>query len=148
MHFHNHEYYMEEAYKQALMAFDGGEIPVGAVVECKGKIIGRGHNQTQQLNDVTAHAEMIAITAAATFLGSKYLTGCKLYVTLEPCMMCAGAIAWAQLDGLIYGAPDVKKGFTLLSGPVLHPKTLVEKGVMEIDCENLLKLFFLNLRKN
>jgi len=143
----NSDYFMGEALRQAQFAFDADEIPVGAVVACNGKIIGKGYNQTQRLNDVTAHAEMIAITSAASFLGSKYLNDCILYVTLEPCIMCAGAIAWAQLGGLVFGADDKKKGFTMLHQAVLHPKTIVSSGVLKDDCEELLKYFFLKLRK-
>ncbi len=138
---------MEAALKQAKLAFDADEIPVGAVVACKGKIIGKGYNQTQKLNDVTAHAEMIAITSASSFLGSKYLIDCTLYVTLEPCIMCAGAIAWAQLGALVFGAQDIKKGFTMFNQSVLHPRTIISSGILKEDCEELLKYFFLKLRK-
>ena len=143
----NNDYFMGEALRQAQLAFDADEIPVGAVVACKGKIIGKGYNQTQRLNDVTAHAEMIAITSASSFLGSKYLNDCILYVTLEPCIMCAGAIAWAQLGGLVFGTDDKKKGFTIFNQDVLHPRTLVSSGVLKDDCEEILKYFFLKLRK-
>ena len=140
-------FFMEKALLLAQTAFDEGEIPVGAVVVCEGKIIGRGYNQTQKLCDVTAHAEMLAITAAASFLGAKYLTHCTLYVTLEPCLMCAGAIAWSQAGKLVYGASDEKKGFTLLQKPVLHPKTEIIPGVLAEKCGDLVKNFFLKLRE-
>jgi tRNA(adenine34) deaminase len=143
----NDLFYMQKALELAQIAWDEGEIPVGALVVCKNKIIGRGYNQTQKLNDVTAHAEMIAITSASYFLGAKYLSDCTLYVTLEPCVMCAGAIAWAQTGRLVYGASDEKKGFSLLNQPVLHPKTQVLAGVLAEEAEEMLKSFFQKLRK-
>ncbi|MDR1346034.1 MAG: nucleoside deaminase, partial [Bacteroidales bacterium] len=121
----DNEYFMKIALAEAEDAFQLGEVPVGAVVVAGSRVIGKGHNLTQQLNDVTAHAEMQAITAAANYLNSKYLIDCKLYVTLEPCIMCAGAIAWAQLGTLVYAASDPKRGYTLLDKPLLHPKTEV-----------------------
>lgn len=138
--------YMQEAYKQAKLAFEEGEIPVGAVVICENKIIGRGYNQTQKLNDVTAHAEMLAITAASTYLGGKYLQRCTLYVTLEPCVMCAGAIFWAQIKRLVIGASDEKRGYMKIPEPILHPKTLVTSGIMKEECKALLDEFFQKLR--
>ena len=135
-------FYMKQALQEARKAFERGEVPVGAVVVCKDRIIARSHNLTETLNDVTAHAEMQAITAAANYLGGKYLADCALYVTVEPCVMCAGAIAWAQMGKLIYGAGDEKKGYSRLAPTALHPKTVVEKGVMEKECASIMKEFF------
>ncbi|MFN8416734.1 MAG: nucleoside deaminase [Cytophagaceae bacterium] len=143
---HSDEHYMREALKEARKAYDAGEIPVGAVVVSQNKIIARAHNQTEQLTDVTAHAEMIAITAAANFLGGKYLTDCTLYVTLEPCMMCAGALYWAQIGKIVFGASDVKRGFELVKDFKTHPKTQIQRGVLAEDSETLLKQFFQKLR--
>lgn len=143
---HSDEYFMKEAFKEAQYAFEEGEVPVGAVVVCNNRIIGRAHNQTERLTDVTAHAEMVALTAAANFLGSKYLNECTLYVTLEPCLMCAGALQWAQLERLVYGASDEKRGFLKLNQPVLHPKTEVVSGLMAKECGQLIKDFFGGLR--
>ena len=139
------EYYMSLAMRQAEEAFDVDEVPVGAVVVCNGKIIGTGYNQTESLNDVTAHAEMIALTAAANNLGGKYLPQCTLYVTVEPCIMCAGALGWSQIGRIVYGAPDPKRGFTKFcqSGlSPLHPKTIVTSGIMEEESSALMKDFF------
>lgn len=137
------EYFMREALKEAQKAFDNDEVPVGAIVVCNNSIIARAHNLTERLVDVTAHAEMQAITSAANFLNGKYLDECTLYITLEPCVMCAGAIAWAQLGKLVYGAPDTKRGFKLLNEKkILHPKTQVLSGILEEECSNLIKLFF------
>ncbi len=133
---------MQQAYAEALAAFDENEIPVGAVVVCNGRVIASAHNQTERLGDVTAHAEMLALTAAADELGSKYLDECSLYVTLEPCVMCAGAIGWSQLGRLVYGAGDDKRGYTTFSPSPLHPKTEVVAGVMAHECEELMKSFF------
>jgi tRNA(adenine34) deaminase len=146
MHTYDHDYFMGEALKLAAQAGEEGEIPVGAVVVSQNRIIGRGYNQTQKLNDVTAHAEMLAITAAAQYLGGKYLPQCTLYVTLEPCVMCAGAIFWSQCRQLIYGASDPKRGYSQLQAMVLHPKTQVLTGVREAECQALLLNFFNNLR--
>jgi tRNA(adenine34) deaminase len=140
------EHFMRQALKQAELAAAAGEIPVGAVVVANQQIIARGHNQTEKLTDVTAHAEIIALTAAANFLGGKYLRGCTLYVTLEPCVMCAGALAWAQLDRLVYGAPDDKRGFMRFGKTLLHPKTKVEYGVLHEECGNLMSTFFQSKR--
>ena len=140
------EHYMKEALKEASRAFDEEEVPIGAVVVCNNKIIARGYNQTEKLNDVTAHAEMIAITSAANHLGSKYLTECDLYVTIEPCVMCAGALYWAQFRRVIFGATDPKRGFSKISQEMLHPKTELLKGVLETECGELMKKFFLKLR--
>src|SRR4051812_19588049 len=136
------EAFMKEALKEAQKAFDQDEVPVGAVVVCNNRIIARAHNLTEKLNDVTAHAEMQAITSAANFLNGKYLDECTLYITLEPCVMCAGAIAWSQLGRLVYGASDTKRGFRLLEQRVLHPKTQVLSGIMSEECAALLKTFF------
>jgi len=138
-------YFMKKAFEEAQLAFDEGEVPVGAVVVAKNRIIGRAHNLTERLNDVTAHAEMQAITSAANFLGGKYLTGCTLYVTLEPCQMCAGALYWSQVSKLVYGAPDLERGFRTM-GTKLHPKTEVLGGVMEQETALLLKRFFIQRR--
>lgn len=140
------EYFMQQALRQAQLAAEAGEIPVGAVVVANDQIIARGHNQTEKLTDVTAHAEIIALTAAANFLGGKYLQGCTLYVTLEPCVMCAGALAWAQLDRLVYGAGDDKRGFMRFGKELLHPKTKVEYGVLHEECGELMQTFFRSRR--
>ncbi len=134
--------YMRKALDQARMAYDRDEVPVGAVVVCNDRIIARGHNLTETLNDVTAHAEMQAITAAANSLGGKYLDVCTLYVTVEPCVMCAGAIGWSQLGRLVYGAADPKRGFSVYAPHALHPKTQVTSGVLEEECAQLMKEFF------
>lgn len=141
------EYFMQLAYNEAIKAFERDEIPVGAVVVLENQVIGRGYNYTQTLHDVTAHAEMQAITAASNYLGSKYLKDCTLYVTLEPCVMCAGALFWAQLGTLVYAAPEPKNGFSLLAENILHPSTVVRKGIMEEESVLLLKQFFSKLRK-
>lgn len=141
------EFYMRQALMEASRAFDADEIPVGAVVVCRGRIIARAHNLTETLNDVTAHAEMQAITAAAATLGGKYLTDCTLYVTLEPCIMCAGALGWSQVSRVVFGASDDKKGYTTWSDSPLHPKTEVVRGVLEEECSALLKQFFKQKRK-
>lgn len=140
------EHFMKQAFLEAQQAYEQGEIPVGAVVVCRNRIIARAHNQTELLNDVTAHAEMLALTAAANALGSKYLDECTMFITLEPCVMCAGALAWAQLDRLVYGASDDKRGFMRFGQTLLHPKTKVEFGVMQAECANLLKQFFQDKR--
>lgn len=141
-----HEYFMKKALQEAEMAFEKGEIPVGALVVIDNKVIARAHNLTETLNDVTAHAEMQAITAAANYLGGKYLTNCTLYVTLEPCQMCAGALYWSQLSTLVFGANDVQRGFKAL-GTTLHPKTNVIRGVLADEASALLKNFFQQKRK-
>ncbi len=140
------EYFMNMALKEAVAAFEDDEIPVGAVVVCNNKVIARGSNQTERLHDVTAHAEMIAITAAANALGAKFLDECTLYVTLEPCVMCAGAIGWARPMRVVYGAHDVKRGFSTVEGRIFHPKTEVIGGVLAEECGNLVKEFFKNKR--
>lgn len=134
--------YMAKALEQAREAAAAGEVPVGAVVVCRGRIIARAHNLTETLHDVTAHAEMQAITAAADALGGKYLDVCTLYVTVEPCVMCAGAIGWSQLGRLVYGAADPKRGFTVFAPGALHPKTEVTAGVMADECGALMRDFF------
>lgn len=136
------DYFMKMALMEAEEALTEDEIPIGAVIVLNNKVIARGHNHTQLLNDVTAHAEMEAITAAANHLGAKYLNDCTLYVTVEPCVMCAGAIAWAQLGTLVYGTSDPKRGFTTLNSPILHPKTIVRSGVLGEECETIMKSFF------
>lgn len=138
----NREQYMRAALSEAKKAFEKQEIPVGAVVVCNDIIIARAHNLTETLKDPTAHAEMQAITAATNWLGGKYLTDCTIYITLEPCGMCAGALGWSQISGIVYGAPDEKKGFNSVSKSLLHPKTVVECGVLEEECRELLVKFF------
>lgn len=140
-------YFMKQALIEAGKAAERGEVPVGAVVVCKERIIARAHNLTETLNDVTAHAEMQAITAAANVLGGKYLNECTLYVTVEPCVMCAGAIAWAQTGKLVFGAEDDKRGYQRYAAQVLHPKTVVVKGILADECATLMKDFFASKRR-
>ena len=135
-------FYMKQALAEAARAAERGEVPVGAVVVCRDRIIGRGHNLTETLNDVTAHAEMQAVTAAANTLGGKYLNECTLYVTVEPCVMCAGAIGWAQVKRLVYGATDEKRGYRMFAPQAIHPRTEVVSGVMADESVALLKDFF------
>lgn len=137
---------MNEALKQAKLAFEEGEIPVGAVIVSKNKIIARAYNQTERLNDVTAHAEMLAITAAANSLGAKYLNDCRLYVTLEPCPMCAGALFWSQIGEVYFGASDKKRGFRETNPQMLHPKTKIFSGILAAEAEQLVLDFFKKLR--
>ena len=139
-------YYMKMALQEAQKAYEANEVPVGAVVVCKDHIIARAHNLTETLTDVTAHAEMQAITAASSLLGGKYLNECTLYVTVEPCVMCAGAIGWSQLGKLVYGATDEKRGFTQFAPKALHPKTTVISGIMATECSELMKNFFASRR--
>ena len=141
------ERYMHLALVEAQKAYDLGEIPVGCVIVADGRVVGRGHNLTEMLVDVTAHAEIQAITAAAGSVGGKYLPQCTLYVTVEPCVMCAGAIGWAQIKRVVYGASDEKRGFTVLSPKALHPKCSVLSGVLESECRELMQSFFVNKRK-
>ena len=141
------EYFMRQALLEAKEAYDRNEIPVGVVIVYKDRIIARGHNLTETLNDVTAHAEMQAITAAANVLGGKYLNECTLYVTVEPCVMCAGAIAWAQTGKLVFGAEDEKRGYQKYAGSALHPKTVVVKGLLADECAALMKYFFAAKRR-
>ena len=142
----NDEYFMKKAFAEALHAFDKGEIPVGAVVVSKSKIIARAHNLTETLNDVTAHAEMQAITAAANLLGGKFLNDCTLYVTLEPCIMCAGALGWSQIGKIVFGAYDEKRGFLKFADKAIHPKTEIVGGILETECGELMQEFFKSKR--
>ncbi|MBB2146147.1 nucleoside deaminase [Pedobacter sp. LMG 31464] len=141
------EHFMRLALNEAKKAFDKDEIPIGALVVCQGKIIGRGHNLTEQLNDVTAHAEMQAFTAAAQTLGGKYLKDCTLYVTVEPCVMCAGASYWTQISRIVFGAHEDKRGFTKINQNLLHPKTVLKGGVLAQECGALMSTFFQQKRK-
>lgn len=134
--------YMKHALAQARAALDDGEIPIGCVVVCNGRIIGVGHNMTERLDDPTAHAEMIALTASCNAIGGKYLSDCTLYVTVEPCPMCAAALAWAQLGRLVYGAPDPKRGYSLFAPSLLHPRTKVTSGILADECSAILSDFF------
>ncbi|MDR2815801.1 MAG: nucleoside deaminase [Proteiniphilum sp.] len=143
----NDQYFMQQALREAHKALENREVPIGAVVVVNNRIITRAHNLTETLNDVTAHAEMQAITAAANVLGGKYLVNCTLYVTVEPCPMCAGALRWAQISRVVYGASDEKRGYTQISPFLLHPKTTVTSGILADDCADLLKLFFSRCRK-
>jgi tRNA(adenine34) deaminase len=136
------EYFMNLALKEALRALDEDEVPIGCVIVAGNQIVGKGYNQVERLHDVTAHAEVIAITAASNFFNNKYLKDCTLYVTIEPCMMCAAAIGWAQLGRIVYGTPDIKKGYTLYKPSPLHPKTITEAGIMEEECAAVVKEFF------
>lgn len=138
----SHEYFMNEALKEAHYAFSMDEVPVGAIVVCQQKIIARAHNQCEKLTDCTAHAEMLAITSASNYLGSKYLNECSLYVTLEPCPMCAGAIFWSQMGKVIFGASDEKRGYRKLGDNILHPKTKVVHSILEHECSTLIKKYF------
>ena len=140
------EYFMKKALQEAELAFEKDEIPVGAIIVIDNKVIARGHNLTEMLNDVTAHAEMQAITAAANFLGGKYLVGCTLYVTIEPCQMCAGALYWSQISKIVFGATDENRGFEKM-GTQLHPKTTVVRGVLANEASELMKRFFAEKRK-
>lgn len=144
---HSDEYFMKEALKEAEKALMRDEIPVGAVIVYKNQVIGRAHNLTETLNDVTAHAEMQAFTAAANTLGGKYLSECTLFVTLEPCIMCAGASYWTQIGKIVYGADDEERGFTRIRKKILHPKTQVLSGILEKECSKILKDFFKKKRK-
>lgn len=140
-------FFMQRALSEAKTAFEQGEVPIGAVVECGGRIVGKGHNLVETLGDATAHAEMQAITAAMNTLGGKYLTECTLYVTVEPCVMCAGALAWSQIGRIVYGTAEPKKGYSTISKAILHPKTKVDKGIMEEECKALMEEFFKKLRR-
>lgn len=141
------EHFMKLAIREAQLAFEEDEIPVGAVVVCKNQVIARAHNMTERLQDFTAHAEMQAFTAASNFLGGKYLDECTLYVTLEPCVMCAGASFWTQIGKIVYGAGDEKRGYRKMNTHIIHPKTEIVGGVLENECSTLLKAFFLKKRK-
>lgn len=138
----NHEYFMRQALIEARYAFEKDEIPIGAVVVCQNQIIARAHNLTETLNDVTAHAEMQVITSAANTLGGKYLKDCTLYVTIEPCPMCAGALGWSQIPRIFFGARDLKKGYSEISPKALHPKTIITGGILEEECASLMQDFF------
>ena len=140
------EQYMKRALQEAHKAFSEGEVPIGAVIVCRGQVIARGHNLTERLHDVTAHAEMQAITAATEYLGGKYLTDCTLYVTVEPCIMCAGALGWSQIPRVVYGAADEKRGFRRFAPQALHPRCEVVSGVLENECATLMKTFFQHKR--
>lgn len=147
MELYSDEYFMNEALKEAHKALEADEVPVGAVIVADNKIVARAHNYTERLNDVTAHAEMQAITSAANAIGGKYLNDCTLYVTLEPCVMCAGALHWTHITRIVYGASDEKKGYTKINQILLHPKTIVVKGVLERECSIIIKNFFSSKRK-
>lgn len=140
------QYFMQIALQQATIAFEEGEVPVGAIIVCEDQIIAKAYNQTEKLCDVTAHAEMLAITAASQTLGAKYLKKCTLYVTLEPCTMCGGAIFWSQLGGIVIGALDEKRGFLQIQPSLIHPRAKLKTGVLQEPCEELLKSFFAKLR--
>jgi tRNA(adenine34) deaminase len=140
------EYFMKEALKEAQKAFEEDEVPVGAIVVCDNKIIARAHNMTEKLNDVTAHAEMLAITSATNFLGGKYLNECSLYVTLEPCIMCGGALYWSQIKKVVYASSDLKRGFSIIEKNILHPKTEIIRGVMQQEASALITSFFKSKR--
>ncbi len=146
MDLYSDDYFMREALKEANKALEIGEVPVGAVVVCKTRIIARAHNQTEKLTDATAHAEMLATTAAANYLGSKYLNECALYVTLEPCVMCAGALHWVQLQRLVFAASDPQRGYRLVKSPILHPRTEASEGILRNEAKALIDLFFKRLR--
>lgn len=139
-------YFMRQALSEARLAAEEGEVPVGAVITCQGRIIARAHNQTERLHDVTAHAELLAITAATEALGAKYLTDCTLYVTVEPCIMCAGAIGWAQVGTIVYGAADEKRGYSRFAPQAFHPKAKVKRGIMEAECADEMRRFFQSRR--
>jgi len=145
---HSDEHFMKQAFKEAEAAFEEGEIPVGAVVICENKIIAKDHNRVERLNDATAHAEMLALTAAQNHLGSKYLNDCSLFVTLEPCSMCAGGLFWTQIGRIVIGASDKVRGFTRYNKQIIHPKTELKVGVMATECEILIKDFFQKIRGN
>ncbi len=140
-------FFMQRALSEARMAAEEGEIPIGAVVVCGGRIVGKGHNRVEALGDATAHAEMQALTAAMNTLGGKYLPECTIYVTVEPCVMCAGALAWSQIGRVVYGAADPKRGYSTYSNHILHPKTEVVAGLMEEECRSIMEEFFKKLRK-
>lgn len=141
------EYFMKEALKQATLAFDNDEVPVGAIIACDNQIIARAHNLTETLTDVTAHAEMQAFTSATDFIGGKYLPECSLYVTLEPCIMCAGAAYWTQIGRIVFGAYDPKRGYSTVGNRIIHPRTKITGGIMEKECGELLSTFFKRKRK-
>lgn len=141
------DYFMKQALQEAEQAYREEEVPIGAVVVCRHRVIGRGHNQVERLRDATAHAEMLAITAASDYLGSKYLEDCTLYVTIEPCVMCAGALRWVQVPRIVYGASEPKVGYSRFGDGLLHPRSLVTRGVMADECAELMRRFFQERRK-
>jgi len=141
------EYFIKQALQEAIKGMDAGEVPIGAVVMCNNQVIGRGHNLIETLTDSTAHAEMQAFTSAMEYLGGKYLDECTMYVTLEPCTMCAGASYWSRLGKLVFGASDVKRGYRKMAGDILYPKTVVTRGVMKLECSELLTQFFAEKRE-
>lgn len=141
------EKYMREALREAMAAMEEGEVPIGAVVECNGRIIGKGHNMVERLSDPSAHAEMIALTAATEAIGGKYLEGCTLYVTVEPCPMCASALNWAQVSRIVYAAPDPRRGYSLFTPSLLHPRTEIKEGVLREECADLMTSFFKDKRR-
>ncbi len=143
---YNDDFFMKEALKEAQLALQENEVPIGAVVVCNKQIIARAHNMTERLNDATAHAEMLAITAAENFLGSKYLNDCTLYVTLEPCVMCAGASFWSRIGKVVYAAPDLRHGYKKAGDKLFHPKTEIVSGIMEAECASIIKDFFIKRR--
>lgn len=143
----NDEYFMKQALREAYLAAEEGEVPVGAVIVCNYRIIARAHNQTERLNDPTAHAEMLVLTSAFNSLGAKYLNDCILYVTVEPCVMCAGALCWSQIGGIVYGATDEKRGYMRYAPFALHPKTWIRTGILAEDCSQVIKEFFRKKRK-
>ena len=145
---HSDEHFMKQALNEAQLAYDEGEIPIGAVVVCENKIIAKDHNRVERLNDATAHAEMLAVTAAQNYLGSKYLNDCTIYVTLEPCSMCAGSLFWTQIGKVVFGAQDKERGFSRYNKEILHPKTDLKQGVMAEECEIIIKEFFKKIRGN
>jgi tRNA(adenine34) deaminase len=143
---YSHEHFMRQAFMEAMKAREQGEVPVGAVIVCNNRIIARAYNQTETLNDATAHAEMIALTSASNYLGAKYLNNCTMYVSLEPCTMCAGALFWTQIGSLYFAADDPRRGFSLIGKQILHPKTKVAKGILKDECKSLIDDFFNGLR--
>ena len=147
MELYTDEYFMNQAYKEAVKAYEDGEVPIGAIIVAKDRIISRAYNQIEKLNDTTAHAEILAITAASSYLGNKYLKECTMYVTLEPCVMCAGAAKWAQIGRIVYGAEDPKKGFMKYGKDILHPKTKLEFGILSHKCGALITKFFEDKRQ-
>lgn len=147
MELYSDDYFMREALKESNKALESGEVPVGAVVVSRNRVIARAYNQTEKLTDATAHAEMLAVTAASHYLGSKYLNECTLYVTLEPCVMCAGALYWVQLQRMVFGASDLQRGYSLVATPLLHPRTEVVKGILADESKLLINTFFDQLRK-
>lgn len=141
-------HFMRQALLEAELAFEEGEVPIGAIVVANNRVIGRGHNQVERLQDATAHAEMLAVTAASAFMGSKYLVDCTLYCTIEPCVMCAGALRWSQLGRVVYGAPEPKVGYSRIGADLLHPKTELETGVLAEECSRLMQEFFRQRRNH